>query len=172
VPRKNPLPETEIAIGRRLAQARKEALIPRAALAVRLGISSNRLYSYEEGLARLPWDVANRVCEILDIGQDWLAGRLTGVYMFFIRIDLSDLPSEQIEKAPFSEVYERYFVARSKKPRSQSLDHAAAMVEQLQSMMTTDEEKKAPPKPEMVALAKKLTAEINRQRQRIFRRPK
>lgn len=73
VPRKNPLPEFDIALGRRLEAARKEALIPRAALAVQLGISTNRLYSYEAGKAKLPWSVGDAACRALDLNQTWLA---------------------------------------------------------------------------------------------------
>lgn len=108
MPRKNPLPDTEAAVGRRLERARKEALIPRAALAVKLGVSTNRLYSYEAGMAKLPWGVADRACQILDINPAWLAGRAEtlGVY---VEHQLPAASAEKKAAAPFTEIYDGFY---------------------------------------------------------------
>ena len=124
MPRKNPLPPAEVAIGRRLLQARKEALIPRAALAVKLGISTDRLFSYETGRARLPWGIAERASKVLDIHPSILAGaQHFGLYGKF---DLSVISAEDREKAPFSDIYDRVFAPTAADCSARARDEVCA----------------------------------------------
>ena len=86
-------------------QARKDRLIGRTSLALGLGISTDRLFSYEKGRAKLPWLVGNKACEIMNISQAWLAGRTDerGIYIWDEKLD--DLLDPDIGRLPFSEVY-------------------------------------------------------------------
>jgi DNA-binding XRE family transcriptional regulator len=72
MPRIEPLPARDIDIGRRLDKARRSMLIPRAALAGKVGISADRLVSYEFGRAKLPWGVGERICSVFRINPFWL----------------------------------------------------------------------------------------------------
>lgn len=73
MPRVSPLPDRDREIGKRLASARKELLIPRTAMAVKVGISTDRLVSYEFGRVKLPWNVGHLLCFTFQINPVWLA---------------------------------------------------------------------------------------------------
>jgi DNA-binding XRE family transcriptional regulator len=109
MPRVTPLPTIETAIGQRLAQVRKEKMIHRTALALKIGISTDRLVSYELGRVKLPWGIGNRACEILEISQHWLAHG-GSAYLAYVKITSQELSDADIERLPFSEVYEKHFL--------------------------------------------------------------
>lgn len=105
MPRKNPLPQLEAAIGARLKQFREERLISQTQFAAELRISRAQLINYEEGISPLPWQVAERLVRAFGLNPRWLA---TGkVPMDFGRN--AKLPRPSPEKfsvrAPFSSVY-------------------------------------------------------------------
>lgn len=72
MPRTLPLSERDREIGRRITQARKELMVPRTAMALKLGISTDRLVSYEFGRVKLPWGVGEMLCTIFGINPLWL----------------------------------------------------------------------------------------------------
>ncbi|HWZ95535.1 MAG TPA: helix-turn-helix transcriptional regulator [Opitutaceae bacterium] len=109
VPRQNPVPEREKAIGQRLRDIRENCLAKRSALAVRIGVSSDRLSSYEHGRVPLPWIVGDRVCEVLNVSQAWLAtghGKLD----HYIPVTFSEPAKSAAQKGRFSEIYDSCFV--------------------------------------------------------------
>ncbi len=60
-------------IGKRITQARKERMVPRTSMALKLGVSTDRLVSYEFGRVKLPWEVGSILCLVFDINPLWLA---------------------------------------------------------------------------------------------------
>ncbi len=71
--RKNPVPESERAVCRRLREVRKAARLSRVAFAEFIGIPVLRLASYEYGRVPVPYAVARAVCQRFDVSQRWLA---------------------------------------------------------------------------------------------------
>jgi hypothetical protein len=101
MPRAAPFDETERAIGDRLFQLRKELLIPRTACALKLGISTDRLISYEFGRAKLPWIVGERFCLLFGANALWL---LTGDGPRWSEAGIQFEGKAVDERTPFSEV--------------------------------------------------------------------
>ena len=74
MPRKNPVPEREQEIGRRLRTFRQEKLkMTAVAFAREIGIDSTRLSKYEHGRVPIPYAIARSACHKFDINQIWLA---------------------------------------------------------------------------------------------------
>lgn len=73
MPRINPVPETEKAIGRRLRELRTEAGISQAEFARRAGVDSRALGTYEHGRVPLPFYVFLRAHKQFRISPLWLA---------------------------------------------------------------------------------------------------
>jgi transcriptional regulator with XRE-family HTH domain len=101
------MPDEEVQIGRRLAQAREIRLISQTALAISAGIGRERLVKYEAGLVPLPFWPGYYLCEKLRINEGWLAtGR--GPREPFIRVP-SDAIGALFDKIPrrasFSQIY-------------------------------------------------------------------
>jgi transcriptional regulator with XRE-family HTH domain len=67
------LSETEKNIGKRLREFRESLKIPRTAFALVLGISSERLASYEAGRVPLRWDVFSAISKHFFLNPFWLA---------------------------------------------------------------------------------------------------
>ncbi len=56
-------------------------MVPRTSMALKLGISTDRLISYEFGRVKLPWEVGHALCRTWNINPVWLAtgeGERTG----------------------------------------------------------------------------------------------
>lgn len=103
VPRVNPVPEREKAIGARLREAREVAQLKRTTVALKAGISSDQLASYEFGRVVLPWGVGKKLCELLKINLHWLAlGEGSILQGYVTPPEISASP-----RAPFSEVHDR-----------------------------------------------------------------
>ncbi len=73
MPRINPVPETEKAIGRRLREFRTESGISQAEFARRAGVDSRALGTYEHGRVQLPFYVFLRAHKQFNISPLWLA---------------------------------------------------------------------------------------------------
>ena len=71
--RKNPIPEREIVICRRVRKFRLGKKLSRVALAEELGVGISRLSNYESGRVPLPYRFAATLCSAFDINQEWLA---------------------------------------------------------------------------------------------------
>jgi transcriptional regulator with XRE-family HTH domain len=67
------LPQQEIEIGKRLRSFRERRRIPRTAFALEIGISSERLATYEAGRARLPYVTYAKIANRFRINPVWLA---------------------------------------------------------------------------------------------------
>lgn len=107
--RKNPVSDRDKAIGRRLREARDLALAKRTALALKIGVSSDQLSSYEHGRVPLPWLVGSDICELLDINQRWLATGEGSPRHFFPLSPLEGADIQTLMRAPFSDIYDRVF---------------------------------------------------------------
>jgi transcriptional regulator with XRE-family HTH domain len=70
---RRPLPAAEREIGARLRQWRSESLIPRAILARKIGVGSERLASYEAGRAPLRFGVFLALWKSVHLNPGWLA---------------------------------------------------------------------------------------------------
>lgn len=69
---KHALPQEEIEIGKRLRVFREQLRMPRTVFALELGISGERLASYEAGRVRLPWRTFAIMAEKFPINIFWL----------------------------------------------------------------------------------------------------
>lgn len=114
VPRRNPVPEREKAIGRRLREARERHGLHRTALAVRLGIGTERLASYESGRAPVPWVVGERFCDALFVGQTWLVTG-NGGWDHYVPMRFDPPPNL---RTLFSDFYDSLFLPQLKKARA------------------------------------------------------
>ena len=74
MPRKNPIPEGELQICRRIRNFRTSELgMSQAAAARKLGIDSTRLAAYEHGRVPIRFGFADRFCKKFNLSQLWLA---------------------------------------------------------------------------------------------------
>ncbi len=97
------LPEQEIKIGQRLRFFRESRKIPRTAFALEIGLSSERLASYEGGRARLPWSVFEVISKKFRLNAFWLA-RAEGAPEFPVECDFSKYFGELPTRLAFSYV--------------------------------------------------------------------
>ena len=67
------LPDRELEIVGRLKEAREFLRFTQKEFAEQIGITRQRLASYEEGRARLRWEIALRACRQFFISEFWLA---------------------------------------------------------------------------------------------------
>lgn len=72
-PKRLPLPKKEKAIGRRLRAVREYLKLSQTNFSEQVGISRERLATYEEGRAPLPSDIGLRICRIFFLSEAWLA---------------------------------------------------------------------------------------------------
>ncbi|MDR3401824.1 MAG: helix-turn-helix transcriptional regulator [Chthoniobacter sp.] len=107
VPRKNPLPEREQWICRRLATARKILGLSRVAAARKAGIDSTHLRRYEEARTRLRYDDAKKLSRVIGVALPWLAGANTGATEG-MDLDDSSFATKLDERALLSEVFEKH----------------------------------------------------------------
>lgn len=94
----------------------------RTAVALKLGIGSERLASYETGRAPLPWIVGERFCELLFVGQTWLAtGTDSPDNCCLLRLDP---PPPPVVK--FSEAHDNYFMPQLREARAALMNDSSA----------------------------------------------
>ena len=103
------LPEREIEIGKRLRQFREILKIPRTVFALEIGISGERMASYEGGRVRVPYQVAKAIGERFGLNLRWLADA-SGPPNAFIDIE-PELKMMVPGRMPFSEAYPRFLKA-------------------------------------------------------------
>jgi len=97
------LPEEEIAIGKRLRAFREDLKIPRTVFALDIGLTSERLASYEAGRARLPWNVFILISKKHRLNPFWLI-RAEGGPLFPCECDYSKYVQQAPSRAAFSHV--------------------------------------------------------------------
>ena len=103
MPRKNPVPETERAICRRLHQARRQRRLSRVALGEAIGVPTTRLQNYDYERVPVPYDVGRAVCELCNVNQRWLAtGELPASPFVYLG---EELDREPPKGSLFSEVF-------------------------------------------------------------------
>jgi transcriptional regulator with XRE-family HTH domain len=73
MPRKNPVPETEVAIGRRVRELRLRTGLSQVRFAQELGIDSSALASYEHGRVPVKYAFVKRLCDRFHVSHRWLA---------------------------------------------------------------------------------------------------
>src|SRR5215831_17266714 len=73
VARKNPMPQIEIEICKRLRSARESLGVSRAYVAKKLEIGASRLSNFEHAAAPLRYGFVRQFCLICQISQRWLA---------------------------------------------------------------------------------------------------
>jgi transcriptional regulator with XRE-family HTH domain len=98
------LPKEEMEIGKRLRLFRQMLKIPRTAFALDIGISGERLASYESGRARLRYETFRALNAKYYIVPTWLATG-TGIARASIPFDDAVFEGSIDPKRPFSEVY-------------------------------------------------------------------
>lgn len=111
MPRKNPVLEREKAIGRRLRELREKHLAKRTALALRLGISSDRLASYEFGRVPLPWGIGSRICELFNVSQAWLLTGEAPARSMYLQPP-EELKASASSRSLFSEVCQKFLTQK------------------------------------------------------------
>ncbi len=120
MPRKNPVPEREKEIGKRLRSFRHLNLIGRADLAGQLDIGEPRLASYETGNVPVPFHIAQKLDYQFCLNYEWLA---TGIGDPRECNVIGEETASRIPlKWPFSKVYDEIItpelLAKSKQPES------------------------------------------------------
>lgn len=105
MPGRKPLPKREQDIGERILSFRVGLGVTRVAFARKFGVKASTLRSYEEGRARLPFDLADRICREFDISQEWLANESGTVQGYFVVMPL--VLAQIRDGAPFTEGYDR-----------------------------------------------------------------
>lgn len=107
MPRINPVHSKDKAIGERLRELRVAHMAKRTSLALKIGISTDQLASYEFGRVPLPWGIGVKICELLNTSQSWLATG-EGDWDHFYPFPISDKDGDPIS-GRFSEVFENHF---------------------------------------------------------------
>jgi transcriptional regulator with XRE-family HTH domain len=116
MPRKNPVSQREIEIGRRLAEKRKAYLCPRSYIAMRVGMDSGAIARIELGRVPLKYYHARLLLQFLDVNPIWVATGSGNRDHYF------DLPEAEAlgcnDSDPFSVVYDAHlrkgFLGRGK----------------------------------------------------------
>lgn len=88
MPRSKPILREEIAVGARLKEVRRWSRLAQTQFAHALGIGRERLSSYENGRALLPYAIGETVCRLWPVNPFWLAngvGLRTARY--FLRVN-------------------------------------------------------------------------------------
>lgn len=105
MPRKVPLPQLEIDIGKRLRQFREERLISQTDLAGALLITRSQLINYETGVSPLPWHVAVNLLRKFSLNPRWLAtGKLPKRLNPDAKLNLEP-PNYSLRARSFSKAY-------------------------------------------------------------------
>jgi len=105
VARKNPVPERERQIGKRLRGFRDILRLSRVVMADELKIGVSSLASYEAGRVPMPFDVAQRIAGAFRLSLEWLAeGNGEPVSEIILT---PELKSKVPARALFSEAYDR-----------------------------------------------------------------
>lgn len=104
MPRKNPLPEKEQEICKRLRNYRERIKFSQIGFAREAGIDSSNLAACEHLRSPLRYQMAQRLCSAFHIGPRWLA---TGKGSIISMIDLPDM--SQIEGATSSTLFSEFF---------------------------------------------------------------
>lgn len=103
MPRKQPLPESEIEVGRRLRQTRKAWRGSRLFLANRAGLDSSVIIRVELGRSRLKYEAARNILPWLNLNARWLATGLGSRTPYFPLPPAADLGVA--EDAAFTDVF-------------------------------------------------------------------
>ncbi len=123
--RKNPVPQREQEIGRRLRQFREAKKLSRVAFAREVGLDSTTFANYEFGRVPLPYEVAKRIGFKLNLNPVWLA---EGFGPLEVYVELH--PSLENKIAPrslFSAAYDQ--VLKKTVGRFQRMKAAAALAQ-------------------------------------------
>jgi len=114
VPRKLPLPQREIEIGRRLNQARRELACPRRYLARSTGVDSSVIKRVEIGRVALKYGLAQEVLSFFNISALWLA---TGQGEMMPSVPLPAAADIGVsEGATFGQVFDDYLAPHLRPP--------------------------------------------------------
>jgi transcriptional regulator with XRE-family HTH domain len=103
MPRKNPIGDIEIEIGRRLAQHRKSHRCPRSYLGARVGLDSAAIARIELGRVPLKYYQARSLLSFLNLNPVWVATGAGDPSPYFDMPDAASLGCEDSD--PFSWVY-------------------------------------------------------------------
>jgi transcriptional regulator with XRE-family HTH domain len=111
VPKRRKLPKREHEIGLRLKQIRTHLRLSQDEFAAQIGITRQRLASYEDARTPLRADIGLRLCRQFIISEEWLA---TGKGLMRQCLDLASEPlSYRIDAdAPYSQVYDEFLSSR------------------------------------------------------------
>lgn len=91
---------SEHSIARRLAFARRVLRLSQREIAEKIGVSRERLASYEYGRAPLKFDVGIRFCKAYNINEGWLASGALDMHPY-----LGVCAKKQMEKAPLGALF-------------------------------------------------------------------
>ena len=105
MPRKNPVPERELAICRRLRDFREKTKLSQVAFAQEVELDSGRLASYEHGRVPLRYWVARKICYRFNICQRWLATGVEPPVRYYVAVH-GYVEDEIPKHALFSEIYD------------------------------------------------------------------
>lgn len=117
MPRSKPLPRPEKVIARRLKEVRRWTRLAQTQFAQALGIGRERLASYENGRAVLPFQIGEKICRLWPINPFWLAnGTGSRIQRYFMRV--ATLPRQTAFSAVVATLREASLHSVEKDPTS------------------------------------------------------
>ncbi len=106
MPRKNPVPERERQVAKRLRQIRKETRLSMVAFADAIGVDTGRYSRYEYGYVPLPYTVGDKICAHFNVPQERLADGGKSV-PYYVKPH-AELQNAISERATFLEAYQSH----------------------------------------------------------------
>lgn len=128
MPRKNPLPRSELEIGQRVRIVRERAGFSRAAFARKVGGDSSTITNVEHGRAPLRFELAERICARFGVNPRWLA---TGLLPVNYRMHSYGYSSRIAPRRPFSAAYSEFLAAVTEKALKTAATKAGCRIEDL-----------------------------------------
>jgi len=89
------IPEVNVVIGQRMRKARIKLNMPGREMAVKLGITPQQIYKYENGENNIPNHKISTICKFLDISPDELFGWKKKEKTPYLMILYTDLPAKR-----------------------------------------------------------------------------
>ncbi|MFO1487848.1 MAG: helix-turn-helix transcriptional regulator [Verrucomicrobiota bacterium] len=139
--RKNPIPDSEAQICRRVRELRLGSKLSQVAFANLIGIDSSRLASYEHGRVPLGFDVGIRIITTFGISPRWLFDGSGPQYLSFKLPDeiLAQIPARRLYSEMFQHIQQLTYEALSRNTSSNSRVAILAGIEHYADHLEKDE---------------------------------
>jgi transcriptional regulator with XRE-family HTH domain len=150
MPRKNPLPDEEIEIGRRVRMIRERRQMSRSSFAQEMAVDGSIIANIEHGRAPLRFELAMRICARWSVNPRWLA---TGALPVVFQIHFGGYDSRIAPRTLFSSAYEQHLRKGVEKALVAIAKRDGCRIEELQGDILPPIE---PGHPEMIAARERM----------------